>query len=354
MSGRAAAADPTIRTPVAAVAGLVEGVGGEADEGLGGHQLVDRPPARGRGRRGRRGAGCACRRGSGGPRSGWGVRPSRIAPLTRRVRARRRRTRPLPCPEVTSRPGATGGPHEATLRSNALLVVSVVRGPSGGTNSRPVRRRRSGGSPLGGPASYRPSGRAPPGSHVDHACDGPPPFPGATRYTRRVKHAPRRSFGRDLGRERRPAGAHRADRPQVGELGLDDRVHLLRQVGLAGRGGPLEDVVDRLGAADHHRRPRVGRRAVDRHALALEVLELEAEDPADVVGRERRGDEVGHVLHDPVERLVDVEHRGRRVGWSRPASRTTNAAATTTTNPTIRNPTTSPISHGGRQDRSRP
>ena len=57
--------------PVAAVAGLGEGVGPEAEVGLGRHQLVDHVLV-GRRCRGRRRAGCACRRGSGGARSGSG------------------------------------------------------------------------------------------------------------------------------------------------------------------------------------------------------------------------------------------------------------------------------------------
>src|SRR5262249_41484243 len=50
-------------------------------------------------------------------------------------------------------------------------------------------------------------------------------------------------------------------------------------------------------------------------ALLLEVLELELEDPANVVRGEGGGDVVGDVGNDPVVRLFDVEQRrGWRLG----------------------------------------
>src|SRR3954468_19847503 len=82
----------------------------------------------------------------------------------------------------------------------------------------------------------------------------------------------------------------RPDRPQVAELRLDHAVDLFGQIRLAGGGTALEDVVHRLGAADHDGARRVGRRPVRRHAFALEELDLVLEDPADVVRGQRRRD----------------------------------------------------------------
>ena len=118
-------------------------------------------------------------------------------------------------------------------------------------------------------------------------------------------------LGGGLVRAGRPAD--RSDEPQVGELALDDGLDLLGQVRLAGRGGALEDVVDGLAGAEDDRRPAARRRAVDRHALALEELELEVEDAPDVVRGQRRGDDVRQVPHDPVVRVVGVEDRGGRL-----------------------------------------
>ena len=53
-----------------------------------------------------------------------------------------------------------------------------IRCVTGGTNSRGVGAGAAVGIPPGSPAERGPSGRAPPGSHVDHALCGPPPFPG--------------------------------------------------------------------------------------------------------------------------------------------------------------------------------
>jgi hypothetical protein len=53
------------------------------------------------------------------------------------------------------------------------------------------------------------------------------------------------ALGRGFGR--RPDGA---DFPQVGQLRVDDGVHLLGEILLARGAGPLDDVVDRLRTAD--------------------------------------------------------------------------------------------------------
>src|SRR5205814_48432 len=92
----------------------------------------------------------------------------------------------------------------------------------------------------------------------------------------------------------------------------DDRVHLLRDVRLAGRGRAADDVIDSLRPADDDVARWVSARAVAGDALTLEELQLEIEDAPDVFGGKRRGDEVGEVLDDPLERLVHVEHRRRR------------------------------------------
>ena len=79
----------------------------------------------------------------------------------------------------------------------------------GGPAPRPVRRRRSGLDSAKRSVSYRPSGRAPPGSqNVDHALFGPPPFSGTERIYSPVK--PRSSIrpeAPELSRRAQSAGS---------------------------------------------------------------------------------------------------------------------------------------------------
>src|SRR5207302_924506 len=70
----------------------------------------------------------------------------------------------------------------------------------------------------------------------------------------------------------------RPDRPEIGQLGLDDGVDLLRGEHRPLGGGLFQDVADGLRPADDHRADGVRARPVLRHALGLEVLELEVED----------------------------------------------------------------------------
>ena len=95
---------------------------------------------------------------------------------------------------------------------------------------------------------------------------------------------------------------------------LHDGMNLLGQVLVSRHPSPFEDVVDGLRAADDDVTRRMRRRAVARHALALEILELETEDSVHVVGGERGGNDLGQVLDDPLVRLLGVEHRRRRFG----------------------------------------
>src|SRR3954451_6930596 len=105
----------------------------------------------------------------------------------------------------------------------------------------------------------------------------------------------------------------RSDRPQVAQLRVDHPVDLLGEVALTRRCAPFEHVVDGLRATDHDRTGRVGGRPVRRHALALEEVDLELEDPPHVVDGERGGDLVGEVLDDPRQRIVEVVERRRRL-----------------------------------------
>src|SRR5437016_12644455 len=82
-------------------------------------------------------------------------------------------------------------------------------------------------------------------------------------------------------------GTDRTDRAEVVQLGLDDRVDLLGQVGLAGLRSPGQDVFDGLGAPHDDVTGGMRRRAVAGESLALDELELELQDPAHVVRGER-------------------------------------------------------------------
>ena len=185
-------------------------------------------------------------------------------------------------PPALDRPGKftpTSGPPDLRLAGResgdacASPELSTDVGPvvlrAGGTIAGSMRRWCSGlDSARWSSRVRRPSGRAPPRSQIYRASAGPPPFsgpyvvPDPDADRRVLETAVERSSRR---RRRRPRpGPDRADLPQVRELGLDDRVHLLGQVRLAGLRGPLEDVVDGLGAADHDVAGRVRRRAVAR------------------------------------------------------------------------------------------
>jgi len=104
----------------------------------------------------------------------------------------------------------------------------------------------------------------------------------------------------------------RTDLLEVRELGFDDRVDLLGEVGLARAGGFFDDVRDLLATTHDHR--TAGSRAVPvrRHAVVLEELDLELEDPPHVLGCQRCGDGVRQMLHDPLERVFGIEQRGWR------------------------------------------
>ena len=194
-----------------------------------------------------------------------------------------------------------------------------------GTNPDKQFRRRCGGwTPPGGPVvSRRPSGRAPPGSQIYRASAGPPPFSGpsfvADRLTVREPVSVTSSRVPSSGGALFGGVAHGADGPQVGELGLHDGVHLLGQVRLA-RSPPT--------GSRCSRRSRRRRRSTSPGGCALEPLPVtpwrwKNSSWKSRIRRTSSGVRVaatrsGRCCDDPLERLVHVEHRRRRLGRHAP------------------------------------
>src|SRR6478752_40484 len=116
-------------------------------------------------------------------------------------------------------------PPSVQLSVNAERVAWV--GPTPNRSSAPVRQCGFRKAVLLSKDDGCLSGRAPPGSHVDHACVGPPPFSGTETCTteggrRGGKFPSVPGLGAGLGRR-----THGTDGAQVAQLRVDHAVHLL-------------------------------------------------------------------------------------------------------------------------------
>ena len=150
-----------------------------------------------------------------------------------------------------------------------------------------------------------PSGRAPPGSQIYRASSGPPPF-----SVSNFVPDPHATSGPDSSGPAAPPMAPISRR--YASWVCDDACTCSGRYSSPDAARAAEDVLDRLGRADHHVAGRVRARPVAGDALAAEELELQIEDPAHVARGERRRDFVGDPRHHPVVGLFDVEDgRGR-------------------------------------------